>query len=257
MQKIDNTKVCDIVKDAGKLIMGLLKKKHSYTNKPDGSYATEADYQSEQFLKDNLGRLFPEFWFLGEETGQSGMGEYGWVIDPIDGTTNFAHGFPYFAINLALIYKNEPIVGITYNPVADELFVAEKNKGAFLNGKSINVSEETSIEKAFCSIAIPYRKVDYTVFDKITYKLEQSIYSFRKLGCASLDLASVACGRLDGAVLKYVKWWDIAAGIVLIREAGGLVSEFNGDGITQDFSSCLGSNSHLHGRFCELLAKSS
>ena len=237
-----------IVKEAGLLVLSYLDRKHEYVSKKDGSIVTEADVASEKELKEKLGALLPEAFFLAEESGVSGSqdSDYCWVIDPLDGTTNFAHGFPYFGINVALTYKDEPILGVTYNPIADELFYACKDGGAFMNGDKIAVSTQNDLNKSLASLAIPCRTKDCHEFYDITKILQDNIYTIRKLGSASLDMAHVASGRLDAAVLKYVSWWDIAAGIVLIREAGGVISEFNGGSIGPDFSSCLASNGAIH-----------
>ncbi|MCK4264964.1 inositol monophosphatase [Candidatus Babeliales bacterium] len=248
--------VSDIVKTAGKLLLDCIDCEHTYTDKEDGSFATEADYKSEKYLKENLSKIVPEASFLAEESGQTGKdsAEYTWVIDPLDGTTNFAHGFPYFAVSVALVYKNEPIIGVIYNPIAEELFWSGKGLGAFLNDKPIKISQEKDLSRALSSIAVPYRKVDCDDFFSLTDTLEHNVYSFRKLGCAALDMAAVASGRLDGAVLKFVSWWDIAAGIVLVREAGGIVSEFDKEAIGSGFSTCLASNGWLHKDFQRLLS---
>ncbi len=237
-----------IIKEAGELVLSYLDNNQKYTNKKDGSIVTEADIASEKLLKQKLGELLPDAGFLGEESGESGAGDsdYCWVVDPIDGTTNFAHGFPYFGINIALTYKDDPVLGVTYNPIADELFYAYKGGGAFMNGKKITVSTQDDLDKTLASLAIPCRTRDCHEFYDMTKRLQDNIYTVRKLGSACLDMAHVASGHLDAAVLKYVSWWDVAAGIVLIREAGGVVSEFEGDSIGPDFSTCLASNRTIH-----------
>ncbi len=250
--------LCKIIVEAGKLLLTYLGKKHDYMEKEDGSFATEADIASEQFLIKKLGELLPEAGFLAEESGVSGNKciDYCWVIDPIDGTTNFAHGFPYFGVNVALTYKDEPIIGVTYNSMADELFFAKKGGGAFLNGERIGVSDQSDMSKALVSLAVPCNKKSCIDFQSVTKLIIEEIApTIRKLGSACLDLANIACGRLDVAVLKYVSWWDIAAGIVLVREAGGIVSEFDKDTINPDFTTCIASNKHIIKPFKELLVK--
>ena len=237
-----------IVKSAGKLALSFLDKQHEYLDKEDGSFATEADIASEEFLKKELGELFPDACFIAEESGKSGTGTEGycWVIDPIDGTTNFAHGFPYFGINVALTYKDEPVLGVTYNPTAEELFFAQKGKGAFMNDAKITVSTQDDLDRTLASLAIPCKTKDCHEFYDMTKRLQDNLYTIRKLGSASLDMAHVASGRLDVSVLKYVSWWDVAAGILLVREAGGAVSEFKSDSIGPDFTTCLASNGLIH-----------
>lgn len=237
-----------IIKEAGELVLSHLDNNQKYTNKKDGSIVTEADIASENLLKQKLGKILPDACFLAEESGASGSSESGycWIVDPIDGTTNFAHGFPYFGINVALTHKDKPVLGVTYNPMADELFYAYEGGGAFMNGKKITVSSQGDLNKTLVSLAIPCRTKDCHEFYDMTKRLQDNIYSVRKLGSACLDMAHVASGRLDASVLKYVSWWDIAAGIVLIREAGGAVSEFEKDSIGPDFSTCLASNEIIH-----------
>ncbi len=249
-------KLQQIVTAAGEIVIGFLGKEHKYTGKSDGSFATEVDILSENFLIDKLSSLLPEAAIWAEESGKDDIKgkDYHWIIDPIDGTTNFSHGFPYFAVSVALTYKSEPIVGVTYNPVSKELFYASKGRGAYLNGKAIFVSKREDMGRSLVSMAIPCRKQDYFEFQELTLKVQDNICTtIRKLGSACLDLANVACGRLDASFLKYVSWWDIAAGILLVREAGGFVSEFGKDTISPEFSSCIASNKNLYNGFKKLL----
>ncbi|HBS47858.1 TPA: hypothetical protein DEO28_00825 [Candidatus Dependentiae bacterium] len=246
-----------IVREAGDILLTFINKKHVYTYKKDGSFATEVDLACETFLIEKLSNLLPQASFVAEETSnsyRSGEIDWVWVIDPIDGTTNFAYGFPHFAVNVALTYKMEPVLGITYNPCTNEMFFASLGQGAFLNDEKIMVKNRTEIEKSLVSMAVPCEQRNCLAFQDIVKTLQTKICSsIRKFGSASLDLAYVAAGRLDAAVIKYVYWWDIAAGIILIREAGGVISEFDKDTIDINFVSCLASNKTLAPKFKELL----
>ena len=244
-----------IVYEAGELLLSYLNKSHTYIKKADTSFCTEADIASEKFLIKKLNELLPEASIVAEESGLNGdkKAPYRWVIDPLDGTTNFAHGYQFFSVNVALEFRGEPIIGITYLPVLKEFFYAQKGGGAFLNNVPIHVSSVNHAGYALISSSLPYRKVDCNDVLEVTKFVRNVVYSVRETGSASVDLAYVACGRFDASLLKYCFWWDIAAGILLIREAGGIVSEFNKETIEPEFSSCLGSNGLLHATLKRLL----
>lgn len=243
---MDISQVADVVVRAGDILMGFFNKSHKYIDKSDGSFATEADLESERFLKEELHKLLPEAAFIAEESGNSGNGKYAWVIDPLDGTNNFVHHFPYFAVNVALTLNGVPILGITYNPATKELFSAQQGKGAYLNDQSMRVSDQGDATKAYCSFADPYSKHNSHEFDIVTQKVQHAVRTTRRLGSAALDLAHVASGRFEAAILKYVSWWDIAVGVVLISEAGGKITDFSGDELTYNFTGCIGSNGLFH-----------
>jgi len=257
IDKIFIKEVQDVVLKAGEILLSFLDKKHDYFYKNDGSFATEADLASESFLIKNLKRILPEASFLAEESCNK-MDEveslWRWIIDPLDGTTNFSHGFPYFAVSVALAYKEKPVLGFVYNPNTKEMFFAAEGLGAFLNGKKIRVGNRVEIEKSLVSLVIPCVNKDCLYFQQTVKVLQDTVCSsIRKLGAASLDLAYVAAGKLDASVLKYVYWWDIAAGMVLVQEAGGIICEFDKKVIKSNFSSCLATNVDLVDKFRNLL----
>ena len=246
--------ICPIMCEAGSLALTFHGKELAEEYKDDSSIVTQADRAVEAFLIDKLAAVVPEAHFLAEESGESGeQGEYQWIIDPIDGTTNFAHGFPYFSISVALAYKGVPVVGAIYNPLRDEIFSAYTGGGAFLNGAKISVSRRVDTSKLLVSFATPCAESECDWFWEDVYKVTHAVHSYRKLGSAALDMAYVACGRLDAALFGPLHWWDIAAGIVIVQEAGGTVSEFDKDSIGPGYRTCLSSSTGLHGKIKKLL----
>jgi myo-inositol-1(or 4)-monophosphatase len=194
--------------------------------KGPGDYVSAADHRAEQILHQELSRARPSFGFVMEEGGAiEGEAEQRWIVDPLDGTTNFLHGLPHFAISLALERQGELVAGVVYDPIKDELFWAEKGAGAYLNDRRLRVSRRSDLANSLIGTGIPVldwrgRELGYT---RQLDAVAAEVAGIRRLGTASLDLAYVAAGRLDGFWEYGLKPWDMAAGIVLIREAGGLV----------------------------------
>ncbi len=198
--------------------------------KGKNDFVTEADKMAEQTIIDTIRRSYPGHAFLAEETGEQGQNDYIWVIDPLDGTTNFLHGFPVFSVSIALKYKGRLEVGVIYDPLRQELFTASRGHGAILNNHRIRVSQHKGLEDALLGTGFPFR--DHTHLDtylSVFRNLVKKTAGIRRAGSAALDLAYVACGRLDGFWEFGLKEWDMAAGILLIQEAGGFVSDFQGD----------------------------
>jgi myo-inositol-1(or 4)-monophosphatase len=197
-------------------------------SKGRNDFVSEVDKQAETIIIDHIQKAYPNHGILAEESGKHGDDSYQWVIDPLDGTTNFLHGFPQFAVSIALRHKGILDQAVIYDPLRQELFTASKGAGAHLNNRRIRVSKQTELEGALLGTGFPYGNMD---------KLEHYLDCFRKLcpetagirraGAAALDLAYVACGRLDGFWEFGLKEWDIAAGALLVREAGGIVSDID------------------------------
>lgn len=190
------------------------------------------DQQAEAKLKQGLSAIFPEAAFIAEETSSNyeevGDGYY-WVIDPLDGTTNFLHKLPVFAVSVGLILNKQPILGLIYEPNRDELFTAVKGHGAHLNGKPIQVSPENSLSKSLLATGFPY--YDFSYQDRyldLLKELMRSSHGLRRMGAAAIDLAYTACGRFEGFFEANLKPWDVAAGKIIIEEAGGMVTNFSG-----------------------------
>jgi myo-inositol-1(or 4)-monophosphatase len=190
------------------------------------------DQQAEAKLKQGLAQIFPEAKFIAEETSSNydevGDGYY-WVIDPLDGTTNFLHKLPVFAVSVGLIYQKQPILGLIYEPNRDELFTAAKGQGAHLNGKPIQVSPEKSLSKSLLATGFPYYDFSYQDrYLELLKELMRSSHGLRRMGAAAIDLAYTACGRFEGFFEANLKPWDVAAGKIIIEEAGGMVTNFSG-----------------------------
>ncbi len=220
-----------IAQSADRLDVKLIQKKGQH------DYVTEIDTRAENHIMDILKEAYPHHGFLGEESGSTpnNNSEFQWIIDPLDGTTNFIHGIPQFAISIALQYRGKLEVAVVYDPIKQEEFSALRGQGAQLNGKRIRVSENKFMEDALIGTGFPFRPDQESIMDmyfaqaKNIAKISAGI---RRAGAASLDLAYVAAGRLDGFWEYGLQPWDIAAGILLIQEAGGLVCDPRGG---QDF----------------------
>jgi myo-inositol-1(or 4)-monophosphatase len=204
--------------------------------KQNNDFVSNVDHMSEQAIISTIQQAYPEHGILAEESGsQAESSEYQWIIDPLDGTTNYLHGFPQFAVSIALKHKNRLEVGVIYDPVSQELFTAMRGDGAKLNDKKIRVSNQKGLNNALLGTGFPYSDQSYLDTYLETMKaLMQKTAGIRRPGSAALDLAWLAAGRIDGFWEFNLKAWDIAAGALIVREAGGIVSDFqNKDGYLQ------------------------
>jgi len=245
-----------LVRHAGRILMSYYNKPLHRTYKNHQGFATEADVAVERYLIEQLHKLMPEASIYAEESGASGnqYADYSWIIDPLDGTTNFAQTLPYFCISVALTYKGEPQIGVVYQPLLDELFYASKGDGASLNGVPIAVSAPHNLKETMLVVGLPYAKnaVFMTLLDDIK-RITPYTYAFRHFGAAALDCAYVACGRLDGVFLASLKWWDVAAGMLLIQEAGGVVTDFEGKPIDASYATFVAGGPMVHKHLHNLL----
>jgi myo-inositol-1(or 4)-monophosphatase len=192
-------------------------------------FVSEVDRKCEAAIIETLRTAYPSHGILAEESGRHGGDEYEWVIDPLDGTTNFLHGFPQFAVSIACRHKGQLEHGVIYDPLKQELFTASRGSGALLNDRRMRVSRQRGLEGALIGTGFPFR--EYARIDAYLDSLRammQVTAGIRRAGAAALDLAYVACGRLDGFWEFGLKEWDIAAGALLILEAGGMVSDLDG-----------------------------
>jgi myo-inositol-1(or 4)-monophosphatase len=226
--------------------------------KGPGDFVSAADRRAEQTLRRELARARPGFGFLLEETGEVAGedGSHRWIVDPLDGTTNFLHGVPHFAISVALERRGELVAGVIYDPIKDEMFCAEKGAGAYLNDRRLRVSGRGDLATCLIATGIPVlswrgREQGYV---RQLDRVAAEVAGIRRLGTASLDLAYVAAGRFDGFWEFGLKAWDMAAGIVLVREAGGLVGrlEDEDDDILAE-GTLAASNPSIHQKFVHLL----
>jgi myo-inositol-1(or 4)-monophosphatase len=199
--------------------------------KGPANFVTAADRRAEETLFAELSKARPGYSFLGEEGGRRDGADktHTWIVDPLDGTTNFLHGIPQFAISIALEREQTVVAGIVYNPITDEMFMAERGKGAFLNEQRIRVAARSRLNDAVIACGLPhYGRGDLALGRKETGAMMEQVAGLRRFGSAALDLAWVAAGRLDGYWERDLKPWDMAAGVILVREAGGFVTDLDG-----------------------------
>lgn len=200
------------------------------TEKSEKNFATEIDIKAEQDIIQTILKAYPTHGILAEENGQvQEHPEYTWIIDPLDGTTNFIHGFPHFAVSIAVLYRGKLEHAVIYDPVRQEEFCASRGKGAHLNDRRIRVTQQAKLELCLLGTGHPYHAGERLLsYLKSFEKLSAEATGIRRTGSAALDLAYVAAGRLDGFWQVGLKPWDLAAGVLLVQEAGGLVSDFSG-----------------------------
>ncbi len=210
---------------------------------------TEADAESEEAVIGTLQDRFSDHNFLGEEGGLQGTREndYLWAVDPLDGTTNYTHMYPMVCVSIGLIYRGAPIVGVVYNPILNELFCAARGLGATLNGEKLRVSENDNLEKSLLATGFAYDRRNnpnnnYKEFCHITDRCQ----GVRRAGAAALDLCYVAAGRLDGYWEHGIKIWDMAAGVVIVEEAGGRVSDYDNEQLDLESGRIVATNGYIH-----------
>ena len=198
-------------------------------NKGRNDYASEVDRAAEVEIIHTIRKAYPDHGILAEESGaQAGDSPYLWIIDPLDGTTNFLHGFPQFAVSIALKNKDKIEIGVVYDPLRDELFTAERGGGAMLNNRRIRVTKQTSLTGSLLGTGFPFKEQQHLdAYLGMFRGLFADSAGIRRAGAAALDLAYVAAGRLDGYWEIGLKQWDMAAGILLVKEAGGVVTDFS------------------------------
>ncbi len=199
--------------------------------KGPGNFVSAADRRAEETLFAELSKARPGYSFLGEEGGRREGADktHTWIVDPLDGTTNFLHGIPQFAISIALERESTIVAGLIYNPANDEMFIAERGKGAFLNEQRIRVAGRKRLAEAVIACGLPHiGRGDLALARSETGAMQSQVAGLRRFGAAALDLAWVAAGRLDGYWERDIKPWDMAAGLILVREAGGFVSDCDG-----------------------------
>ncbi len=228
------------------------------SNKGPSDFVSAADIKAEKTLRAELQKARPRFGFLMEETGEIAGedGKHRWIIDPIDGTTNFLHGIPHFAISIGLEMEGEIIAGVVYNPIVEEMFYAEKGQGAFLNDHRLRVSARTKMTEAVIATGIPFHgRPGHEPFLKQLGRVMNEVAGVRRMGTASLDLAYVAAGRCEGFWETGLQPWDIAAGILLVREAGGFVTDFKGGQDVLHGGNVVAANPKLHKQLLDLVTK--
>ena len=228
------------------------------SKKGPSDYVSAADLKAERTLRAELSKARPDFGFKLEEAGIiEGKDErHVFVIDPLDGTTNFLHGIPHFAISIAVLEDGEPIAGLIYDPVKDEMFWAEKGQGAYINERRLRVSARTKLPDAVVATGIPFHgRGDHARFGAELAVMSSELAGIRRFGAASLDLDYVAAARFDGFWERGLSAWDIAAGILLIREAGGVVTDPQGGDTMLASGDIVAANDKLHSSLVRLLRK--
>jgi myo-inositol-1(or 4)-monophosphatase len=242
-------------REAGLLLKGRLHLTHKVSFKGDKNLVTEADRLSEELIVKRIRESFPDHDILAEESPATSRGSlYRWIIDPLDGTTNYAHGYPVFSVSIALEISGKLALGVVYNPMLDELFFAEKGQGAFLNEERLSVSRVERLEGSLLATGFPYN-IRTSEDNNINYfnKMIMVSQAVRRAGSAALDLAYLAAGRFDGFWELQLKPWDVAAGILLIEEAGGQVTDFSSRPYRLDGDKVAASNGRIHQEFLHQL----
>ena len=217
--------------------------------KAPADFVSAADLKAEQVIFESLSKARPGYSFLGEERGliEGTDKTHTWIVDPLDGTTNFLHAIPHFAINIALQREGAIVAAVTLNPVANELFWAEKGKGAFVNDHRLRVAARQKLDESVIATGIPFLgHGQHAKFLKELHQISQRVAGVRRFGSAALDLAWVAAGRFDGYWERDLKPWDLAAGILLVREAGGKVTDAEGDDTMLTTGSICAGNLEIH-----------
>jgi myo-inositol-1(or 4)-monophosphatase len=218
--------------------------------KGPANFVTAADRRAEEILHTELAKARPNFGFLLEERGvvAGKDASHVWMVDPLDGTTNFLHGIPLFAISIGLVKDGVPIAGVVLNPIADELFVAERGKGAFVNERRLRVAARRELADTVIGCGLPHRggRVDLDLFRKELAAVQPQVAGLRRTGAAALDMAWVAAGRFDGYWERGLSPWDLAAGLVLVREAGGFATDLDGGDAVLGKGSIVAGNEMIH-----------
>lgn len=249
----------DAALEAGKFLKMNVGKFRQLEHKlgEERNLVTEIDKKAEELIIERIRKRYPHHDFLGEESGSHKVSsDYKWIIDPLDGTTNFTHGLPIFCTSIALEHEGEVILGAIYDPNADELFAAERNKGATLNNRKIRVSGATRLIESLIVTGFPYdiKKNPYNAVEHFSNFLMQS-QAVRRLGSAALDLSYVACGRFDGFWEVTLNPWDMAAGVLFVEEAGGKFTNFKGFPSDIYTPNVLTSNGLIHDQMVDVLKK--
>ena len=253
--------MCVIAREAGALLMHHFQRGLKVEYKGEADLVTAADRAAETLIRERIGKQFPSHDILGEEQGLNDRGsEYRWYVDPLDGTTNFAHGFPVFCVSLGLERRPlerhpsldeqsaaaQRIAAVIYDPTREELFSAEKGRGARLNNEPIHVSKTARLSECLVATGFPSHKRHKNPNIYFYHQITLRTHGVRRAGSAALDLCNVACGRFDGFWEFNLNPWDTAAGVLLVEEAGGKVSRFDGSRFTLDSAETMATNGLVH-----------
>lgn len=246
-----------VAREAGIFLKERLNDKHVIDYKGEINIVTEEDRLSEEMITSRIRQRYPDHDILAEESkGMARSSRCRWIIDPLDGTTNYAHGYPVFCVSIALEKENEIHLGVIYNPMLDEMFVAEKGNGAFLNGKRIAVSNTTDLSKSLLATGFPY-DIRSNRNNNINYfnGMAKSAQAIRRAGSAALDMAYIAAGRFDGFWELRLMPWDTAAGWLMICESGGIVTDLFGGAFRLEDPHVLATNGKIHHDMVNMLKR--
>jgi myo-inositol-1(or 4)-monophosphatase len=241
-----------IARETGALLMDFFHQHLKVEYKGEADLVTAADRAAEKLIRERITQKWPHHDVLGEEQGLNDQGsEYRWYVDPLDGTTNFAHGYPVFCVSLGLEWRNSPrgaerIAGVIYDPTRDELFSAERGKGAHLNGEAIHVSRTRSLQESLVATGFPSHKRHKNPNIYFYHQITLRSHGVRRAGSAALDLCTVAAGRFEGFWEFNLNPWDTAAGVLLVEEAGGKVTRFDGSPFELNSRETVASNGLIH-----------
>lgn len=247
-------------RDAGRILSDRMGRALQVSNKGDIDLVTEADLASEKLIIERIKSHYPRHAILAEESGategiemRTGKTEWRWIVDPLDGTTNYAHGYPCFCVSIALERAGSIEIGVIYDPTRDEVFAAERGQGATLNDRSIRVSAVDDLNAAMLCTGFPYNVRERPNFARDFANFTMEAQAVRRDGSAAIDLAYLACGRFDGFWEDGLNAWDVAAGLLLIEEAGGRISDFVGAPLNIYTPKVLASNGLIHDKMIQVL----
>lgn len=236
-----------------------VRKRTAVTVKGYGNYVTQVDYAVQKFLKENLQALYPEIQFMGEEGDRENIDFDGlvWILDPIDGTANLVRDLNQSAVSLGLVKNRVPVLGVVYNPFADEIFYAEEGGGAFLNGEKISVSDAPTLRESLISLGTaPYNKEMGRETFEAAYEIYSRCEDLRRFGAAAIELCNLAAGRVDGFFERHLKPWDYAGGAVILKEAGGEITNYKGGAVSFERpDDIVASNGKIQRELLEIVGK--
>ena len=246
-------------REAGRLLAERFGRKIEISNKSEIDLVTESDLASERLIIDRIRTYYPRHSILAEESGvteardHDAQSDWRWIIDPLDGTTNYAHGYPCFCVSIGLAHKGKLELGVVYDPIRDEMFAAERGQGASLNGRRISVSPTMNLPAALLCTGFPYDVRQRNEFAKHFASFIMHAQGVRRDGAAALDLAYVAAGRFDGFWEEGLKPWDVAAGALIVEEAGGRITHYDGSAFDIYTAPILASNGLIHEQMMRVL----
>ncbi len=249
----------ETAREAGQVLLEKFGRKIEISKKGNINLVTEADFASEKLIIEKISSYYPKHSILAEESGESnvavidGDSSWKWIIDPLDGTTNYAHGYPCFCVTIALEHKGEIVLGVTFDPTRDELFAAEKGQGATLNRRKVSVSETSELSEALIVTGFPYNFAEKDNFAQHLTDFLVHSRGVRRDGSAAIDMAYVACGRFDGFWEEGLHPWDVAAGVLMIEEAGGRISYYDNSPFNIYTAPICASNGLIHSEMLEIL----